>query len=117
MTPRFLLSHVYLLGARWPGACAGSQAEIPDFVQGLSILARNSEFMKLAATLVVTSLLSSGLYDVNSQFLIEKFGFQPRDFATLSVAFGVGGFCVQVCSCQLIMSGQPVGVMRNVLWL
>lgn len=62
---------------------------------------RNSEFVKLAVTLVISSLLTSGLQETNSQYLSTEFGFKYQDFAILFMAFGAGGCIVQVCFVQV----------------
>lgn len=84
--------------------CQALCAQFVSHVQGLAIIRRNSEFVKLAATLVVSSLLSSGLQEANSQYLVTEFGFQPANFAVLLTVFGVGGFLVQVRPMQISWS-------------
>jgi hypothetical protein len=64
-------------------------------MQGLAIIVRNKEFVKLACILVTSTLLSMGLSDIDSQYLQTVFRFQSRDFAIIFILFGGAGFLVQ----------------------
>jgi hypothetical protein len=79
-----------------PAPRSGKQAVSTGAMQGLAIMNRNSEFMKLGGVVVLSAVLSQGLVDVESQYLITMFGFRQADFAKLYIIFGVGGILVQV---------------------
>lgn len=80
--------------------CASSGAvphdEMSRGVQGLSVIARNAEFVKLAAALMVASFVQAGLMDIEAQYLLTLFGFDQLDFAQVFMLIGVGMLVVQV---------------------
>ena len=65
-------------------------------MQGLSILQRNSEYMRLCGALVVTALLTQGLLAIDQQYFVLLFKFTAADFAALFVIFGAVGTLAQV---------------------
>lgn len=65
-------------------------------MQGLAVIARNSEFIKLAAALMVASFVQAGLFDIEAQYLLTLFGFTQADFAQLYMLLGAGMLVVQV---------------------
>lgn len=65
-------------------------------VQGLAVIGRNWEFVKIAAALMVASFIQAGLFDIEAQYLLTLFGFAQADFAALYMLLGIGMLFVQV---------------------
>eukprot|EP00892_Ulva_mutabilis_P000426 jgi/Ulvmu1/10384/UM061_0068.1 len=77
--------------------CACMQVTaIRHTVNGLSLIARNSEFVKLAASLMVASFVQAGLFDIETQYLLTLFGFNQLDFARVFMLIGFGLLFVQI---------------------
>jgi hypothetical protein len=65
-------------------------------LQGLLIVVRNSEFVRLTAAQMLGAFITTGLYQVESQYLLVQFGFEEQDFAFVLVITGLGMFISQV---------------------
>jgi hypothetical protein len=65
-------------------------------LQGLLIVVRNSEFVRLTAAQMLGAFITAGLYQVESQYLLVQFGFEEQDFAFVLVITGLGMFISQV---------------------
>jgi hypothetical protein len=65
-------------------------------VQGLSIVMRNSEFIRLTLAQMAAAFIEQGLQDVEHQYLLVLFGFQEADFTAMVVIVGFGMLLVQV---------------------
>lgn len=65
-------------------------------MQGLAVIVRNSEFLKLAAALMVASFAQAGLQDIEAQYLLTLFGFNQVDFAQVFMLIGISMLVVQV---------------------
>lgn len=63
--------------------------------RSLSILRRNSLFIRLTVVIMISAVVSEGLQDLLLQYLQIKIGFVAKDISTLFMIFGSGALLVQ----------------------
>lgn len=80
---------------------------MPSDLQGLAIIKRYPEFMKLTACLMIAAFIKNGMSEVDNQYLISVLNFKPLDFSNVYIIFGVGSLTVQACLPSLHPCSEP----------
>lgn len=71
--------------------------------KAVSILKRNSLFMKLTVILMLSAVVGEGLQDILIQYLQIKMGFRPKDVSQMFMLLGLGALIVQGVFLQLFL--------------
>ena len=95
----FLQARTRLLSRRRP---QGKYWKAPDW-HGLTILTRNPLFLKLTLVLMLNGIVSEGLWEIMTQYLQLKLGFNTLDNVRL-----------RYCLCRTALCGRP-GILQETM--
>ena len=84
-------------------ALSSSGSIVQSTWRAISILKRNSLFIKLTLILMFTAVVSEGLQDILIQYLQLKMGFNAKDVSQMFMLLGAGALLVQGVLLQLLL--------------
>jgi DHA1 family tetracycline resistance protein-like MFS transporter len=82
-------------------------------LQGFSILTRSPLFMKLTVAVMLTGIVTEGMYELIMQYFQIKLGFQAKDQSNMFVLAGLCGMFTQLVLLRLLV--RYVGKSRMLL--